>query len=40
LIKINLSRGYLELEGEDFEIKFIMQDELSLTGVVKSLRFV
>lgn len=39
-IKINLARGYLEIEGDDMEIKFIIQDELSISGSIKSLRFV
>lgn len=39
-IKINLARGLLEIEGEELEIKLIMQDEISITGVINCLRFV
>ncbi|MGE5421924.1 MAG: sporulation protein YqfC [Ignavibacteriales bacterium] len=39
-IKINLVRGYLEIEGLDMEIKFIIHDELSIVGNIKALRFV
>jgi sporulation protein YqfC len=39
-IKINLSRGLLEIEGEGLEIKLIMPDEVTITGLIKSLRFV
>lgn len=39
-IKINLVRGYLEIEGLDMEIKFIIHDELSISGNIKALRFV
>lgn len=39
-IKINLARGFLEIEGEKLEIKLIMQDEVSVMGIITSLRFV
>ncbi|MGE5415225.1 MAG: sporulation protein YqfC [Acidobacteriota bacterium] len=39
-IKINLARGYLEIDGEALELKFIMQDELSIVGKINALRFV
>lgn len=39
-IKINLARGFLEIEGEGLEIKLIMQDEVSITGIISSLHFV
>ena len=39
-IKINLARGFLEIEGERLEIKLIMQDEVSITGIISSLHFV
>lgn len=39
-IKINLARGLLEIEGEGLEIKLIMQDEISITGMINSLHFV
>jgi len=39
-IKINLSRGLLEIEGECLEIKLIMPDEVVITGLIHSLRFV
>lgn len=39
-IKVNLARGYLEIEGEEMEIKLIMQDEISIIGRISGLRFV
>jgi sporulation protein YqfC len=39
-IKINLARGLLEIKGEGLEIKLIMQDEVSIIGIINSLRFV
>lgn len=39
-IKINLARGYLEIDGESLELKFIMQDELSIVGKIRALRFI
>jgi len=39
-IKINLSRGLLEIEGEGLEIKLIMPDEVTITGLINCLRFV
>ncbi|MGE5371650.1 MAG: sporulation protein YqfC [Solirubrobacterales bacterium] len=40
LVRISLARGYLEIEGEELEIRFIMQDELSISGLIRNLRFV
>lgn len=38
--RINLSRGFLEVEGEGLEIKALLPDELSLFGEIKSIRYV
>ncbi len=39
-IKINLARGFLEIIGEDMEIRLIMQDEVSIIGRIAKVQFV
>lgn len=39
-IRINLARGYLEINGSDLEIKAILPDEMSIIGSVSSINFV
>jgi sporulation protein YqfC len=38
-VRINLSRGYIEIEGEDMEIKALLPEELSLYGQIKSIKY-
>ena len=38
-IRVNLSRGYLELEGADFEIKALLPDEMHIIGEIRSIRY-
>lgn len=38
-LRINLTRGFIEIEGADLEIKALMADEISITGVVHSVRY-
>ena len=39
LLRINLSRGFLEIEGQDMEIRALMPAELYISGEIKSVRF-
>lgn len=39
LIKISISRGFLEIEGERLEIKALMPDELHIRGYIYMLRY-
>lgn len=38
-VRINLSRGYLEVEGEAFEIKALLPDEVFILGEIRSIKF-
>jgi len=38
-LRINLSRGFIEIEGTDLEIKALMADEISINGLVHSVRY-
>ena len=38
-LRINLTRGFLEIEGRDLEIKALMADEISIYGQVNSVRY-
>ncbi|MGE5397388.1 MAG: sporulation protein YqfC [Chitinophagales bacterium] len=40
LIKINLARGFIEIEGEGMEIVSITGTELTLVGRIFGLRFI
>lgn len=37
--RINLSRGFIEIEGENLEIKALLPEELSLYGDIKSIKY-
>lgn len=39
LLRINLSRGFVEIEGKDLEIKALMPDEISIYGTIKSIKY-
>lgn len=39
-IRINLARGYLEITGQELEIKAILPDEMSIVGLVRSINFI
>ncbi|MEN6460320.1 MAG: sporulation protein YqfC [Syntrophomonas sp.] len=38
-LRINLSRGYLEIEGDNLEIKNLMPDEMSVHGEIYSVKY-
>lgn len=38
-IRINLSRGYLEIEGQNLEIGSLMAEEISISGEIFSLKY-
>ena len=38
-VRINLSRGYLELEGDAFEIKALLSDEVYIIGDIRSIKY-
>ena len=38
-LRINLSRGFVEIEGRDLEIKALMADEISINGQVNSIKY-
>lgn len=38
-VRVNLSRGYLELEGANFEIKALLPDEMYIIGEIRSIRY-
>ncbi len=39
LIRINLPRGFLEVEGNDLEIKAILPDELCVCGLIRCIKY-
>lgn len=39
-IRIGLSRGFLQIEGQDLEIKELIPDEMSIAGEVHSIRYI
>lgn len=39
-IRINLSRGFLELQGENLEIKALMPDEMKVWGEIRSIKYI
>jgi sporulation protein YqfC len=39
-IRINLSRGFLEIEGQNLEIKALLPDEMKISGTIYSIRHV
>lgn len=38
-LRVNLARGFLEIEGTDLEIRALMPDEISITGLVNSVKY-
>lgn len=38
-MRINLSRGYLEISGEDLQIQALMPDEMKVIGEISSVRY-
>lgn len=38
-LRVNLSRGYIEIEGQGLEISALMPDELAIVGEIRSLRY-
>lgn len=39
-LRINLSRGFLEISGKNLEIKALMPDEIKIEGEISAFRFV
>ena len=39
-LRINLSRGFLEIEGEGLEIKALMPEEMNIIGEIRSIKYV
>jgi sporulation protein YqfC len=39
-LRINLSRGFLEIQGEKLEIKALLPDEIKIGGDINSFKFV
>lgn len=39
-LRINLSRGFLEILGEKLEIKALLPDEIKIWGEIRSFKFV
>lgn len=38
-IRINLSRGFLELQGENLEIKALLPDEMKVQGEIRMIKY-
>ncbi|MGI5911835.1 MAG: sporulation protein YqfC [Syntrophomonadaceae bacterium] len=38
-LRVNLSRGFLEIEGDDLEIRALMADEMKITGKIISFKY-
>ncbi|MEN6350026.1 MAG: sporulation protein YqfC [Syntrophomonas sp.] len=38
-LRINLSRGFLEIVGENLEIKTLMPDEMAVSGEISFIRY-
>ena len=39
-LRINLSRGFMEIQGENLEIKALLPDEIKILGDINSFKFV
>ncbi|CFY00895.1 Sporulation protein YqfC [Syntrophomonas zehnderi OL-4] len=39
LLRINLSRGFLEIQGDRLEIKALMPDEMKVWGEMRTINF-
>ena len=39
-LRINLSRGFLEIQGENLEIKALLPDEIKIEGDISTCKFV
>lgn len=38
-LRVNLSRGFLEIEGENLEIRALLTDEMSISGEIRSIKY-
>ncbi len=38
-LRVSLSRGFVEIEGNNLEIKALMPDEMSVTGEIYSIKY-
>ncbi len=38
-LRINLSRGFLEIQGENLEIKTLMPDEMKVWGEIRTIKY-
>ncbi len=39
MLRINLSRGFLEIQGNNLEIKHLLPDEMSVYGEIYAIKF-
>ena len=39
-LRVSISRGFLEIEGENLEIKALMSEEIKVIGVITLIRYV
>jgi sporulation protein YqfC len=39
-MRINLSRGFLEVEGKNLEIQALMPDEMKVLGEISSIKYI
>ncbi|NLB88330.1 MAG: sporulation protein YqfC [Syntrophomonadaceae bacterium] len=38
-LRVNLSRGFLEIEGKNLEINALMPEEMNIVGDIKSIKY-
>lgn len=38
-LRVNLSRGFLEIEGKNLEINALMPEEMKIVGEIKSIKY-
>ena len=38
-LRISLTRGYMEIDGENLEIKALMPDDMTITGEIRAVKF-
>ncbi|HNX29218.1 MAG TPA: sporulation protein YqfC [Syntrophomonadaceae bacterium] len=38
-LRINLSRGFLEIQGHNLEIKYLLPEEISVYGEIEAIKF-
>jgi sporulation protein YqfC len=38
-LRVNLSRGFLEIQGQNLEIRALLTDEMSVSGEIRSIKY-